>query len=265
MTEPQITTLAAHISAGSNLPVSRIVIHATSPGLPPATFPLSSSAGMARSTASYFHQESSGGSAHYVEDVTNEEHCVPDYAVAWHAPPNPGSIGVEICAEVWYSREQWLGSDVWPAVTRAAARAAELAARFGVPTVRLTVGDLRAGRRGVCGHWDVSLAFQQSDHTDPGPNFPWDHFMAEVLNAAQEVKPMFDPALTLEPVVASLRCPTGGVWLLAASGAVYAFECPYKGAANGKDYFAGRSAARLELNGDGYTIVATSGERYDYP
>ena len=88
---------------------------------------------------------------------------------------------------------------------------------------------------------------------------------AVALAAPKEVKPMFDPALVLEPVVASLRCKTGGVWLLAGSGAVYAFECPFYGAANGQDYFAGRKAARLEPNGDGYTIVDTAGERYSYP
>lgn len=80
---------------------------------------------------------------------------------------------------------------------------------------------------------------------------------------ATEVRPMFDPALALEPIVADLACPDGGVWLLAASGAVYAFGgAPYAGAANGKDYFAGRTAARLEAAGGGYRIVATSGETY---
>lgn len=78
-----------------------------------------------------------------------------------------------------------------------------------------------------------------------------------------EVRPMYDPALALEPIVADLACPTGGAWLLAASGAVYAFGgAPYLGAANGKDYFAGRKAARLNLVDGQYQIVATSGETY---
>lgn len=67
-----------------------------------------------------------------------------------------------------------------------------------------------------------------------------------------------------EPVVDELTLPTGGILLLATSGAVYALlGAPYQGAANGKDYFRGRTAARLELTSDGrYAIVATSGERY---
>lgn len=92
-------------------------------------------------------------------------------------------------------------------------------------------------------------------------------FRFEAPAPTPEVRPMYDPALALEPIVADLACPTGGVWLLARSGAVYAFGgAPYQGAANGKAYFAGRVAARLELVLDDgvpkYRIVATSGETY---
>ena len=77
------------------------------------------------------------------------------------------------------------------------------------------------------------------------------------------VKPMYDPPLDLEPIVADLVCPTGGVWLLAGSGAVYAFGgAPYLGSPNGKNYFAGRTAAQLQLVDNKYRVVATSGEGY---
>lgn len=73
-----------------------------------------------------------------------------------------------------------------------------------------------------------------------------------------------DP-VQFEPIVDQLNDPaTGGVFLLATSGAVYALMgAPYQGGANGKPYFQGRTAARLEFAADGrYAIVATSGERY---
>lgn len=77
---------------------------------------------------------------------------------------------------------------------------------------------------------------------------------------SKEVRPMFDPALQ---IVAYLDSPAGGSWLLAKDGAIYAIGgAPYQGGANGKDYFAGRTAARLELVGDKYQIIATSGEKY---
>jgi hypothetical protein len=68
--------------------------------------------------------------------------------------------------------------------------------------------------------------------------------------------------------VFDMACPTGGAWLLAASGAVYAVGgAPYGGGVNGQPYFAGRVADHLELPKPGeqgpYVIVATSGERYD--
>lgn len=93
------------------------------------------------------------------------------------------------------------------------------------------------------------------------------------LFTPQKVAPMYDPAIVIEPIVADLGCPTGGAWNLASSGAVYAWGgAPYHGGANGKAYFNGRKAARVELPnaqevsaGKVYTIVATSGERYSYP
>lgn len=89
--------------------------------------------------------------------------------------------------------------------------------------------------------------------------------------ARPEVRPMFDPPVALEPVVDSLACPTGGAWLLAASGAVYAFAgAPYRGGMTEvhlRHHFVGRTAARLRgaahpKGGPGYVIVAGSGEEY---
>lgn len=79
-----------------------------------------------------------------------------------------------------------------------------------------------------------------------------------------EIKPMYDPPLS---VCATLKAPNGGIWGLAPDGAIYGFEgAPYYGGANGQAYFVGRRAAQLEAHpSGGYTIVATSGERYNYP
>ena len=79
-----------------------------------------------------------------------------------------------------------------------------------------------------------------------------------------EITPMYAPPLLLPPIVAFLPGPCGA-WLLAEDGAVYAFGVPYFGAPNGQDYFLGRKAAQLEPFGAGYTVVASSGERYDFP
>ena len=183
--EPTITRRAVHDSGTGNLPVRRIVIHATCP--PRVPWPDASKSGTAAGTAKYFQSTASGGSAHYVYDAgRHEEHPVPEAVIAWHSPPNSHSIGIEICGQSTYTRQQWLSPEVWPAVQEAAARTAELCRRHSIPARRLTVAQVKAGAAGVCGHVDVSEAFRQSDHTDPGPHFPWAEFMALVTGAQEE-------------------------------------------------------------------------------
>jgi len=88
----------------------------------------------------------------------------------------------------------------------------------------------------------------------------------------RKVLPAYDPPLTLEPIVDTLAAPEGGLWQLAASGAVYAWGgAPYFGGMNQPHlahHFDGRSAARLlprDDGRDGYVIIATSGESYSLP
>ncbi len=152
MSEPPITLRAVHDSGPGNTPPSRVVIHATCPG---TGYPTASGPGTALGTARYFQMAGAGGSAHYVCDGDDEQHCVPDDVIGWHAPPNPHSIGIEICSEGGdyaksYTREQWLSAAVWPGVLRAAARTRELCQRYGLPMVKLSSADLLAGRRGIC-------------------------------------------------------------------------------------------------------------------
>lgn len=88
--------------------------------------------------------------------------------------------------------------------------------------------------------------------------------LGPVKTPQEVVHPMFDPPHVLEPLVAELACPTGGVWLLSGSGAIYTFGgAPFTGGANNKEYFTGRRAAVLELSPDNRpVVVATSGEKY---
>lgn len=174
---PPVDLLAVH-SSGRQSFVKRIVIHATCPT--DGGFPGSSEPDTAWGTARYFQNPASGGSAHTVSDTDNLVRCLPENVVAWHAPPNDGSLGNEVGGQVWYTREQWLHPRVRMAWERTAHESARQALRWGVPIVKLSVNDLLDDRPGFAGHVDVSRAFRQSDHTDPGPNFPWDIFMLRV-------------------------------------------------------------------------------------
>lgn len=99
---------------------------------------------------------------------------------AWANPPlNVQSDTLEICGFAKWKRGEWLAHDkMLDAVShwiawRCAVR--------GVPIRHVTGGALRAGVPGVVGHIDVNNVFHQSQHWDPGPNFPWD----EVLDSAR--------------------------------------------------------------------------------
>lgn len=170
---------AAHTSAGDNKPIRRIVIHSTvSP----------SGAGWARKIAAYFQTQHAGGSAHYVVDAAETFQCVYDNTIAWHAPPNQHSIGIEMCdmpSRVSFLR--WRTVPGRAVLERTARLTAELCLAYGVPIRKLTVAQVKAGRMGICGHTDVSRAFHQSSHWDPGA-FPWRRFISMVQAEATKMK-----------------------------------------------------------------------------
>lgn len=80
------------------------------------------------------------------------------------------------------------------------------------------------------------------------------------------VTPMYNPPIIMPDIVASLKAPSGGVWLLGVHGEIYAFECPDWDAPNRHpEYWGNRTAARLESFNGGYTVVDSAGNRYNYP
>lgn len=174
---------------GTQKTVSRIVIHGTvSPTVK----------GGARAVARYFQSPKTGGSAHYVVDPGEIVQCVKEGTVAYHAPPNTGSIGIELCDPQKGSAARW-GDSGHEAMLKLAARLTrEIAARHGIPLKRLSVADLKAGRKGICGHVDVSNAFRKTDHSDPGTGFPWAHFM-DLVTGTSAPQPQQED--TLQPVV----------------------------------------------------------------
>lgn len=124
--------------------------------------------------------------------------------------------------------------------------------------------DGQSGRLTALGVYGKAVLDLHHNHVHLGviPGFSYQG-RAAAAPTVRKVVPMYEPPLVLEPIVADLLCPTGGAWLLAASGAVYAFAgAPFLGAPNGKDYFAGRKAARLKLVDNKYQVIAESGEAY---
>lgn len=71
--------------------------------------------------------------------------------------------------------------------------------RYGIPIRHVGPAELRAGVRGICGHGDVTLAWGQGSHTDPGPAFPWGTFIGYVNGSATTEEDMdFNQAAKLD-------------------------------------------------------------------
>jgi N-acetyl-anhydromuramyl-L-alanine amidase AmpD len=160
-------------AAGSNGTVTRIVVH---------DMEMAEAGTTAETCAQMFHTTTRQASAHFVVDNTSAIQCVPLDCKAWHAPPNAGSIGIEHAGYARQTRAEWVDVYGTAMLARSAAITARLCEMFSIPIVRLSVSDLLAGHRGLCGHVDVTNAWHQTDHTDPGPNFPWGVFLNLVQN-----------------------------------------------------------------------------------
>jgi N-acetyl-anhydromuramyl-L-alanine amidase AmpD len=148
-----------------------VVIHATV-GSEPGTV------GAAESTVLFSKRTDRPSSYHYIADALHSLQYVYDKYVAFHAPPNQNSIGYELCCSLTNEgKGHWGDSDHLAMLRICAKDVARLCLAYDVPIVKIGWVALQRGARGICGHNDVRLAFKQTSHWDPGPFFPWKHFI----------------------------------------------------------------------------------------
>ncbi|MDX6742209.1 peptidoglycan recognition family protein [Actinocorallia sp. A-T 12471] len=188
--------------------ILRIVIHAT---VSPCV------RGGARNVARYFQSSNAGGSAHYVVDPGEIVQCVRDDVVAYHAPPNTGTLGIELCDPQAGSPKRWDDDNHKAMLVLGAKLVRELAAKHDVPLVRVNAAQLRAGRRGICSHVAVSDAFGQTDHGDPevaGP-FPWAKFMQLITEGEDDMpspKEIYDAVWKRDVMPSPADDPKNPTW-----------------------------------------------------
>ena len=140
-------------------------------------------AGAALAVARWFARRETEVSAHYCVDDRAVVQCVRERDIAWHARGgNATSIGIELAGVAAQSAAEWDDGYSRAVLVRAAELGARVCSRHRLPVVWLGPADLRAGRRGITGHADVSAAFKRSDHWDPGPAFPVGRFLTLVQN-----------------------------------------------------------------------------------
>lgn len=164
---------AKHLGTGRpSGAVNAVVIHT-------AETPQTSAA--AKNVANYFATTDTVASAHYTVDSDSIYQSVNEGDQAWHAAGyNARTIGIEHAGYAKMTPEEWQ-SDYNERMLRLSAKlAAQIATKYGIPAVRLSIADILAGKPGFAAHADASKAFKKSDHSDPGANFPWDHYLSLV-------------------------------------------------------------------------------------
>ena len=119
------------------------------------------------------------GSYHVVIDAAGQSGRENDNEfIPWAAGWNGNRIGLHasLAGRAAFTREQWLARG---------AQLAELArwlaheSREQAIPLRKVIGVGDPAVRGVCGHADISQAYpRDTNHTDPGGGFPWDHVLS---------------------------------------------------------------------------------------
>jgi N-acetyl-anhydromuramyl-L-alanine amidase AmpD len=174
---PTTTTIpfikARNFTRGRSNAIDVLVIHTMESPEKPDT---------AESVANWFAGSTAPqASAHYCIDADSVVQCVQDDDVAWHAPgANHNGLGFEHAGRAAQTHSDWSDAYSDAMLERSAELVARKCVEHHIPAVWLRPADLRAGKRGLTGHVDVSDAFKRSDHRDPGTSFPIEAYLARV-------------------------------------------------------------------------------------
>ena len=142
----------------------------------------------------WFAKSEAKSSSHYIVDNDSIVRCVDEANTAWAAPgANADGIQIEHAGYAAQTPGQWADDYSRAMLDLSARLTADLCRRYGIPAVHLTPAQLASGARGIIGHIDATNAYgPRGGHTDPGPSFPWDAYLAKVrgyLGQAASVAP----------------------------------------------------------------------------
>ena len=132
--------------------------------------------------AGWFTNPNAQASAHYCVDDNSIVQGVNEGDYAWASGPtgNVNGIQIEMAGRAAQSRADWLDDYSRAMLERTAALTADICKRHGIPVRVLTDEQVARGEAGITTHASLARVFRETDHSDPGPNFPWDFFMERV-------------------------------------------------------------------------------------
>ena len=161
---------------------------------------------MAESIQSYCQRREDKVSCHEAIDNDSVVAGVRPYDTAWTTGSiNDFAYSYELAGRAAQTKEQWEDKFSTDMLKLAAKRVAMAAVLWKIPIVKLSPAELKAGRTGICGHVDQTVAYEiYGGHTDPGPNFPWIKFLdmvkAEVAALTGAPVPPIVPTTPVPPV-----------------------------------------------------------------
>jgi N-acetyl-anhydromuramyl-L-alanine amidase AmpD len=173
---------ARFYSPANRTQVDWIIVHDMEAGNTP---------GRALEVANWFAgPDSPQASAHYSVDLGAVVQSVREQDIAWQVQStndlgNRKGIGIEHAGFASQTPEQWASPDSEAMLERSAALTADIAKRWGIPLQWVDAEGLQRGERGFTTHNEITQGLNGGvGHTDPGPSFPFEHYLDLVRGAA---------------------------------------------------------------------------------
>ena len=162
--------------------------------------------------ARYQLSPAAGGSYTIVIDVDgktareNDDEFIP-----WSAGPTANRAGhhISLAGQAAFSRDTWLSRT--KQIDKLIEVIAAYCRQYGYPPVIRVAGELAAGKWGMSTHAEASKAWRETDHTDPGVNFPLDVVrdrVAKALNSTPKPKPLPAPRIDPSPIAPGNKYPS---------------------------------------------------------
>lgn len=180
---PSLRKVLARLRFGKRRRTDLIVIHTGETG---------ETAHAAEGMGSWFQNAQAKGSAHVGFDVDSEvQYAEWDdiCAGARGGDVNKRAVHAEHAGRAGQSAAEWADPYSTAVLRRSAFIMGVVAFVYGLPVVRLTPAQVRAGAKGFCGHNDVTDAYGiRGGHWDPGPNFPWGRYLGMVQEVVSKLQ-----------------------------------------------------------------------------